>query len=97
MIRAEFGQMEEMCLLSLEDHATGSPAVCAGASAIVYALAGWLRNHEPDELTIRLEPGEAWIWCRRDEMVDAAFGVAMAGLLQMAKKYPRYIRVEVNE
>lgn len=97
MIRVEFERVEEMCLLSLEGHATGEPAVCAGASSIVYALAGWLKNYAPRELNVRLKPGEAWIWCHRDALVDAAFGVALLGLLQMAKKYPRYIRVEVSE
>lgn len=94
MIRGELERAGEMCLLSLEGRAAGEAA--AGASAMAYALAGWLKRHRPEELAVRLEPGEAWIWCRRDPAVEAAFGVAATGLLQLAKRYPGDIRMEVD-
>lgn len=94
MIRAELERAGEMCLLSAEGRAAGMPGT--GAAAIVYALAGWLKRHRPEELAVRLEPGEAWLWCRRDPAVDAAFGVAAEGLLRLAKEYPKDIRMEVD-
>lgn len=97
MIRGELERFGEMCLLSLEARDAGSAAAQAGAGAIVDALARWLRAHRPDQAQTHLEPGESWLWCRRDEAVDAAFSVAAEGLLCLAKRHPRDIHMEVNE
>lgn len=96
MIRGELERAGEMCLLSLEERSAGSPATQAGAGAIVDALAQWLRQHRAGQAEMRLEDGESWLWCRRDEAVDAAFSVAAAGLLCLAKRHPRDIHMEVN-
>lgn len=79
------------CLLTMDGHATGSEVVCAGASAIVYALAGYLANtdcvHESD-----LESGKAKVSCVGDKGVQAAFRMAGIGLAQLAQQYPQYIK-----
>lgn len=82
--------------LHVRDHATGSPQVCAGVSAIVYALAGWLANFGDRERdTVRLESGEAFFDLDSPkEGVKAAFDLAIIGLLQIAKTYPDYLRAE---
>ncbi len=97
MIRATFSRVRDGLQLEMRDHATGSEAVCAGASAIVYALAGYLTNRAPDDLVLTLRAGDAWVQCRRCRETETAFEVARVGLLQMAKSYPQYIQVEVIE
>lgn len=97
MIRAKFSRVREGLQLEMRDHATGSEAVCAGASAIVYALGGYLLNRAPEGLGLNLRAGDAWVQCRRCQETETAFEVARVGLLQLEKTYPEYIQVEVVE
>ena len=83
-------ELGEVCRLSVDGHATGSPEVCAGVSAVVYALAGYLTNRVP-EAEIRLDSGRAQISCRGQR---AMFEMAWIGLAQIEKAHPEFIRVE---
>ena len=79
-------------ILSAEGHAEQYPQVCAGVSALLYALSGFLQNAGKrvkalDELT--LKPGSACLRCRGDRSVTAAYEMTALGLLQIAKVYPR--------
>ncbi len=82
--------------LSLLGHATGSPEVCAGISAIAGALAGWVLNHPGAEpATIRLEEGEAYIRVVRPDLrCRVAFEMAEIGLLQIARQYPEFLKFQ---
>lgn len=82
--------------LMLFGHAEGSPEVCAAASAIVYALAGWVENNrehldERKQAFIDLKSGDACLLFTGDVCADAAFQVAEIGLAQLANSYPDYI------
>lgn len=82
-------------LLSVKDHATGSPVVCAAVSGLCYALAGYLANAE--DVTVynrRMEPGDVLLHFRGDQQAQGAFEAVVIGLLQMEKKYPELVRVE---
>lgn len=70
--------------------------VCAGVSAIVYALAGWLANFGDRERdTVLLQSGEVYISVDSpQEGTKAAFDLAIIGLLQIAKTHPDHLRVE---
>ena len=95
MIEACINLDGKRCLLKMDGHATGSEAVCAGASAIVYALAGYLLNAGEHLETMErnaLGSGNARIFCVGDESVQAAFHMAGIGLAQLAQQYPEYIR-----
>lgn len=96
MIEVRFESQEDARLLTLRGHATGSPAVCAAASAMVYALAGWLKNYPPAQLQLSLKPGDGWILCRGDETVDTAFQIALTGLAQLGASYPRHLRFHIG-
>lgn len=96
MIEARFETQGESRILTLRGHATGSPAVCAAASAVVYALAGWLRQYRADDLEFRLAPGDAWVLCRGDPAADTAFQIALTGLAQLGAGYPRHLRLYVD-
>ena len=95
MIEACINLDGKRCLLAMDGHATGSEVVCAGASAIVYALAGYLLNSGEHLETLErseLGSGQARISCVGDESVQAAFRVAGIGLAQLAQQYPAYIK-----
>lgn len=95
MIRARAAAVKDGLRLELRDHATGSPQVCAGASAIVWALAGWLHNHPEAEAVVNLRPGDAMIQCVRTPETEMVFELATVGLRQLEKKYGKYIQMEV--
>lgn len=77
------------------DHA-GDKLVCAGISAVTYALAGALANvAEPDEL--RLEDGEVIIDCiSNDNRVHDYYVMASIGLRQIELASPDKINVTVH-
>ena len=73
-----------------EGHATGSPEGCAAVSALLFALAGWLRN-APAALRaerVRLAPGAAELVFSGGASADAAGELAAVGLAQIAKAVP---------
>lgn len=85
--------------LELEGHASGSEAVCAGVSAIVGALAGYLANHG-DGMTVQpvvvLEDGYACLMVRHPDLrQQTAFDMAEIGLLQIAEQYPEYLQMKI--
>ena len=93
MIEVRFDIQNDARLLTLQGHAEGSPAVCAAASAIVYALAGWLKNYPPAQARLRLKPGDGWILCRGDETVDTALQIALTGFAQLGRSFPHHLRL----
>lgn len=86
--------------LTAVGHATGRPEVCAAVSAIVYALGGYLKNLEQAGAAelhgFMLESGAAELEADGWDGVQAAFGMAAVGLLQIAAKYPDQISVDVK-
>ena len=83
-------------------HAGYSPAgkdiVCAGVSAVVYALLGFLHSipDRENHLITVLNKGEAAVIWRGDSgEVNTAFRMTMIGLAQIAGAYPKYILVEM--
>ncbi len=91
MIRAEFDRTDAACRLSLRGHATGDPAVCAAASALVFALAGYVRDRGNGETG--LESGQARVDCPRDAEADGAFATVLSGLEQLQRRYPQLVEV----
>ncbi len=91
MIRAELDRAGDACRLSLRGHATGDPAVCAAASALVFALAGYVRDRGKGET--ELDSGRARVVCGRDAGTDGAFDVILSGLEQLQRRYPQLVEV----
>lgn len=81
-------------------HATGSPEACSAVSALLYALAGWLRNAPPG-----VRPGRTYLAPAAADIAfsDAGSGGAAeavadciaVGLLQVASAEPGAVRVRV--
>ena len=82
------------CILSAKGHATGSPEVCAGVSAILYALAGYLINHDIKISEQRMEDADVHLEFTGGEGAVAAYEMAVIGLLQIEKAHPEFIQVK---
>ena len=96
MVEVRFDSREDARLLTLRGHATGAPAVCAAASALVCALAGWLQSYPPAQAQVRLRPGDGWLLCRGDATVDTAFQIVLTGLAQLGRGYPRHLGLHIG-
>lgn len=84
-------------LLVCKGHATGSEDVCAGVSAIVYALAGWAENYAESDVKTEFESGDALVTFRGGSEAEAAFDMAVIGLKQIEAGHGRYISVRNAE
>lgn len=102
MIKIKFEKREDIFSLSVKGHANfaeaGKDIVCAGVSAILYALIGFLKNNEEhiEDKKIRADSGDACVFCVGDEKIQAAAELALIGFLQIEKQYENFISVEVN-
>lgn len=72
--------------------------VCAGASALAYALMGTVLNLRNQGEHVRMaaaeaESGSAWVYCEGDEVAGAVFLSAAVGFLQLEKAHPAHVRV----
>lgn len=86
--RAEGGYLS----LTMDGHATGSPAVCAGASALVCTLAGWLEQHGAERVQL-LTPGKARLVCRDTEEARRGFAVIATGMQMLAEAHPDKVAI----
>lgn len=78
--------------------ACGADVVCAGISAIGYALLGYLENCEegdPDYAYME-ESGALAIFSFPTERVDVAFEMALIGLMQIANQYPENVSIHIS-
>ena len=96
MIRADFRREGESLRLIMEGHAeqgeAGRDIVCAAASGIFYALAGYLSNFRRESARIgKIRSGSAEVSCGADG--EEAMRLTYIGLLQLALTYPENICV----
>ncbi len=102
MIKIRFEKREDIFSLSVKGHANfaeaGKDIVCAGVSAILYALIGFLQNNEEhiEDKQIRADSGDAYVFCVGDEKILAAAELALIGFLQIEKQYSEFVSVKVN-
>ena len=105
MIRAVYEEKETTLTLTVTGHAGFAPLgrdlVCAGASALVYALAQTVRDWESRldrPVYIRLEPGNARIRVHGGKkqigQLKAAFHTAENGLRMLAEVFPECVAGE---
>lgn len=96
MIRVTYRQAGEERSVSVTGHAGyaehGKDIVCAGVTAVTYALALFLEKLD-EGAKLRLDPGDAHIVCRRGDRAAAAFDMAVCGYLAIANSYPQYVEV----
>lgn len=97
MVEIVFKEAGDRCYLAMHGHADFNPGcdvVCAGVSAIVYALAGYIANADGIKVnTAKYTPGEAEFDVEGD--ARQAFETTYIGLAQIAQKYPDNVHVEI--
>lgn len=101
MIRAKYTVIDNTHTLVVVGHADyeeyGKDIVCAGVSALVQALIGWIEeNHyKAESITVDIQEGEVIISCSGDEDVAAVFQMASIGLEQIADGYPDHVQIDI--
>lgn len=91
--------------LEMQGHAgfsqKGEPdIVCAGCSAVVYALLGWMENHPErfrTEGPARISSGEVFLCASGGADFQAAFETAEIGLMQIERKYPGNVKIRLRK
>lgn len=87
--------------ITLTGHANygeyGKDIVCAGVSALVQALIGWIEeNYDKAECTnLEVKGGEVNISCEGGEEVAAVFYMTYIGLEQIADCYPDHVHIDI--
>lgn len=103
MTKIEITNAEPRYTVTFDGHATGSAEVCAGVSALMFSLEGYLRNHDKELFlhSARVDkPGWAFIRFELEEPakdIKGAFEMFTIGVLQIAETYPDFCQVTVKE
>ena len=101
MIQVEYLREESLHRLTLTGHAGharhGDDIVCAGVSATVYNLLGWLENHgdELEYIQTSVDSGDVEIVCEGGENVATVFELTAIGLEQIAQRYPDCVDIQI--
>ena len=101
MIRAKYTKEDNTHTLSVVGHANyadrGRDIVCAGVSAIVQALIGWIENNpcDADVMSIDENRGEVLVCCEGEDDVSAVFYMTAIGLEQIANVYPDNVQIDI--
>lgn len=101
MIIAKYERDGELHNLSVNGHAgyavKGQDIVCAGVSAIVYALIGWLENNAEctEFVSIDEGSGEVVIACEGDDKVATVFYMAAIGIENIQTTYPAHVAIDI--
>lgn len=103
MTKVEITIAEPRYAIILDGHATGSAEVCAGISALMFSLAGFLDNNA-DELflsSVKMDnPGWGYIMFELEDpspKIKGAFELIQIGLLQIQETYPEYCEVIIKD
>ena len=103
MIEILATESPEALRLQAYGHATGKAEVCAGVSALLYALRGWVSERErregwpADASEARIGKGSATIRMPRTEETELAFGLVLHGLLLVHAAAPDAVSVSYGE
>ena len=101
MVRAKYTIDENTHTLVVLGHANyaeyGKDIVCAGVSALVQALIGWIEENYYKAECISVDPkeGEVIISCEGGEDIAAIFHMASIGLAQIADSYPDHVQIDI--
>lgn len=94
------GSRPHIAELVVSGHAGQAPAgadvVCAGVSALVETLRLGMEHIVPGG-TAEVRPGHARFTFGDDPAQQAVVGTIVAGLADLARTYPRWVRLRVTE
>lgn len=101
MIRAVYTAEGNTHTLTVLGHANydkyGKDIVCAGVSALVQALIGWIENNPycAECVSIDDKSGEVIISCEGEQDVAAVFYLTAIGVEQIAENYPQHVQIDI--
>lgn len=101
MVRANYRVEDSTHTLSVVGHANydeyGKDIVCAGISALVQALIGWIEvnYYKANCISIDTQGGEVLISCDGGEDLASVFNMTAIGLEQIADCYPDHIEINI--
>lgn len=101
MVRAKYTVDDNTHTLVVLGHANydeyGRDIVCAGVSALVQALIGWIEENHYKAECISIDPkiGEVIISCEGGEDIAAIFYMTSIGLMQIADSYPDHVQIDI--
>lgn len=101
MVRAKYTVEENTHTLVVLGHANydeyGKDIVCAGVSALVQALIGWIEEnyYRADCISVDTKEGEVIISCEGGKDLAAVFYMASIGLEQIATSYPDHVQIDI--
>ena len=101
MVRAKYTVDDTTHTITVLGHANygeyGKDIVCAGVSALVQALIGWIEeNHYKAEcISLDAKEGEVIISCEGGEEVAAVFYMTYIGLAQISDCYPDHVQIDI--
>lgn len=102
MVKAKYTVEGDIHTLSVVGHANyaeyGKDIVCAGVSALVQALVGWIEENAWKVECISVDPkeGEVIISCEGGEEIAAVFNMTAVGLEQIAQSYPDNVQIDIG-
>ena len=101
MVKAIYRVEEDTHTLTVLGHANydeyGKDIVCAGVSALVQALIGWIEENIYKANCISIDPtsGEVIVCCEGKEELAAVFHMTAIGLEQLAYSYPDHVQIDI--
>lgn len=101
MVKAKYTIDENTHTLVVLGHANyaeyGKDIVCAGVSALVQALIGWIEENHYRAECISVDPheGKVIISCEGGEDIASVFYMASIGLMQIADSYPDHVQIDI--
>lgn len=101
MVRAKYKVNGSLHTLTVLGHANydeyGKDIVCAGISALVQALIGWIEENYWKSECISIDPkdGEVIVACEGGEELAAVFYMTAIGLEQLAYSYPDHVQIDI--
>ena len=101
MVRAKYTVDDKTHTLTVIGHANydeyGRDIVCAGVSALVQALIGYIEeNHYKAEcVSIDTKSGEVVISCEGGDDLAAVFYMTAIGLMQIADSYRDHVQIDI--
>lgn len=102
MTRVWFDEGRESLRLYVTGHAcydnSGKDIVCAAASALGFALLGFLESRDGGftDVDYSVECGKLEITAPNTAEIAVAYEVAVTGLMQLSRKYPENIQVTIG-
>ena len=101
MVKVTYRNKDNEYRLSIAGHAgyrqAGEDIVCSAVSALSYALMGYLElnKEKTAHLTMKHESGSVYISCIGNEIIGAAFQMAITGFEMIAEGYPQNVSVDI--